>query len=105
MSKSIDMFGAVTFHEPMDLWNDIIEKLPHNPPAKGLENDCPVWTDGSEILCRSEWLAMTIADVIDSLLGMQKGEYYLHYHYYDPEEDEREGCIDSHTGWWYVDFE
>jgi len=87
--------------ETYDLWQKIIDKLPSSPPAKGLEDECPVWTDGTEILCRSEWLAYTIANILDNIAGYR----YTHYHYYDPEEDERSGEVDDHTGWWYVDFD
>lgn len=84
-----------------ELWDAIIEKLPSSPPAKGLEDECPIWTDGTEILCRTEWLAYTIANILDNIAG----DRVSHYHFYDPEEDERSGEVDSHTGWWYVDFD
>lgn len=84
-----------------ELFQKIIDKLPNCPPAKGLENECPVWTDGTEILCRTEWIAYTIANIIDNIIG----DKITHLHYYDPEEDKAEDCVDDHTGWWYVDFD
>lgn len=75
-----------------------LDTLPLNPKPP-IEVD--VWTDGTEILCRTEELARMIADALDAVTG----EAESHYSYYDPEEDERDGCVDDHTGWWYVDFD
>lgn len=81
-------------------FDEYVRHLPTTPITEhGRKN--PVWTDGSEILCESEVLAKTIADMLDYITG----ECESHYHYYDPEEDERGGCVDDHTGWWYVDFD
>ena len=84
-----------------ELFQSVIDALPSSPPAKGTEEEFPIWTDGTEILCRTEWLAWTIANILDNIMG----EEFTHYHYYDPEEDERSGEVDDHTGWWYVDFD
>ena len=72
------------------------EQLPTQPYEGVL-----MWTDGVEILCKTESLAKSIADTLDSI----SGERMSHYHWYDPEEDERNGEVNDHTGWWYVDFD
>ena len=56
------------------------------------------WTDGTEILTKSEVHASLIAHVIDSFAEGR-------YHYYDPVEDARDNSIDDHTGYWCVDWD
>lgn len=77
------------------------DKLPTEPPVPELRNECPLWTNGVEIMCASEWLAETIADALERI----SGEKVAHTGYYDPEEDKRDNCVDRNTGWWYVDFD
>ena len=60
-----------------------------------------VWTDGELILCRTEALADTVANMLEFITG----ESEAHTGYYDPEEDKRSGEVDNHTGWWYVDYD
>ncbi len=72
------------------------EQLPTHPYEGVL-----MWTDGTEILCKTESLAKSIADALDSI----SGERMSHYHWYEPNEDERDGTVDDHTGWWYVDYD
>lgn len=84
-----------------ELFQSVIDALPSSPPAKGTEEEFPIWTDGTEILCRTEWLAWTIANILDNIMGKE----FTHYHFYDPEEDQRSNEVDDHTGWWYVDFD
>lgn len=57
------------------------------------------WTDGSEFLCDTEERAEVLADFLEAL-GMEP-----HTGYYDPKEDEINGELDNHTGWYYVDFD
>ena len=83
------------------LWLSIIEKLPKTPPAKGQEYEMPIWTDGSEILCKTEWLAETLADIIDNILE----DSFVRTSYDDPEEDTRNNEVDEYTGWWCVDID
>ena len=55
-----------------------------------------------EFLFDSEEKANAMADVIDLAFG----EYPCSFTgYYDPEEDEREGCVDEFTGKWYASWE
>lgn len=56
--------------------------------------------EGTEILCDTESRAEAIADFLEAL-----GFSYVRTGYYDPEEDERNGEVDSYTGWYYVDFD
>ena len=88
-------------HIIANTFNEYADSLPTSPANQyGRKN--PVWTDGTEILCESEILAKTIADMLECITGERE---CMHYHYYDPEEDERSGESDDHTGWWYVDID
>lgn len=63
-----------------------------------------IWTDGEELLVKTESEANIIADFLQ-LLGELRGEEILPTTgYYDPEEDKRNGEEDKYTGWWYVDI-
>ena len=101
MSKYVDMYGAISFPSSNELIDEFMAELPGSPPAKHLEDDCPLWVAGDTIMCRTEWLAWTISKIIDRMCGGQVS----HIGYYDPEEDERSGEMDQMTGWWYVDFD
>lgn len=58
------------------------------------------WTDGNEILSEEETEIECLANLFDQLYG----EGTVNTGYYDPKEDETEGCIDKYTGWHYVNF-
>lgn len=68
-------------------------------------SDEEVWSDGSEILCRTESAAKAIEDLLWQLYNAQDEEVTILTGYYDPEEDERNGEQDRYTGWWYVTIE
>ena len=77
----------------------IIEKLPTEPydystitPKKN-----KIWTCGDEILCETDALADTIADLLEAM-----GYDEVNTGYYDPVEDEAAGEVDRLTGWYYV---
>lgn len=55
------------------------------------------WSDGTQILCKSEQYANSIADFLEAL-----GFGYLNTGYYDPVEDEEYNEVDEYTGFWYV---
>ena len=61
-----------------------------------------VATNGDELLFRYEKDCEYVADLLD---------YYLfespecHTGYYDPEDDERDNCVDANTGWYYIDWD
>ena len=71
--------------------------------AKGLQKRivANVWSDGDEILCKTESAADAIADIIESLYLDQGDDILINTGYYDPVED-KNGEEDDYTGWWYV---
>ncbi len=90
--------------------NEVIKKIlgvfPLNPEEVTIDDTdvitYDIWTDGDELLCRTEWMAERMADLVDALCGDQ----VAHTGYYDPYEDAKEpfGPYKS-TGWYYVDFD
>ena len=68
-------------------------------------SDEEVWSDGSEILCRTECAANALADLLLQLYGSQGEDVTVVTGYYDPAEDERNGEQDRYTGWWYVSID
>lgn len=64
-----------------------------------------VWCDGNtELLCRTESAANTLADLLAQLYRMQDEEVIVNTGYYDLEEDKRNNEEDRYTGWWYVNI-
>lgn len=59
------------------------------------------WFDGEEILCRKESQAEALADFFEDLYAYPA----IVTGYYDPAEDERNGEVNDHTGWYYVTIE
>lgn len=74
------------------IWSYIIHSLQNNK-----DNKHGYWTDGEEILCKTETEADVVADFLEDL-----GFDCLNTGYYNPEEDERDDCVDEHTGYWYI---
>lgn len=66
----------------------------HKHPRVIAAGDC-------EFLFDSETKADAMADVIELALNDRCGTTG----YYDPIEDERDGCVDEFTGKWYASFE
>lgn len=66
------------------------------------ENSHPrVFAGGDcEFLFDTEEKANAMADVME-LAGAE----YINTGYYDPEEDERDGCVDKFTGKWYASWD
>jgi hypothetical protein len=64
-----------------------------------------VWSSGYEILCKTEDGADALADMFECLYKAQDEEILINTGYYDPEEDARNGELDSFTGWWYVNID
>ena len=64
------------------------------------ENKHGYWTDGNEILCKTEAAAEHLADFFEDIgfTDVQTG-------YYDPEEDLRDLTVDEHTGFYYVSID
>lgn len=85
-----------------NVWCIVAEQLPTKEDhERDVHNAIDVWFDDVQIMCRTEEIADTIANILDKI----SGERMAHTGYYDPEEDERSGEVDDHTGWWYVDFD
>lgn len=61
--------------------------------------DHGLWTDGDVIYARTEKKACGVATFLE-LMG-----YDVVTGVYEKEEDERDGCVDKYTGWWYVEIE
>ena len=60
-----------------------------------------IWMDDKGmILCKTETQADGIADFLEDL-----GFDYVRTGYYDPAQDEKEGCVDEYTGFYYVDWD
>ena len=64
--------------------------------------DGEVWSNGCEILCKSEEIAEGIADLLTQLYMSQNEEVTPITGYYDPKEDKRNNEEDYCTGWYYV---
>jgi hypothetical protein len=90
-----DISIAIIHH--MTWFDEIIDRL-HNYPAEN------IWSNGDEILCKTEEVADALADMLECLYKAQGEDVLINTGYYDPIEDERNGEVDRYTGWWYVDI-
>lgn len=81
----------------IDWFEKILKILPEHPVDT-------VWTSGGEILCSSEEIADTVADIVERLYASQGEEVIVNTGSYDQEEDAHNNTIDEFTGWWYVDI-
>ena len=68
-------------------------------------SDGNIWSDGIEILCKTESAADTVADMIELLYQAQNECVCVNTGYYDPVEDEKSGETDRYTGWYYVNID
>lgn len=75
------------------LFRAIIDKLPR------VQSE--IWSDGNYILCRSEEVANIIADLLDQVGG--NGQISV-TGVFDAFEDIANNCVDSLTGYHYVDI-
>ena len=82
----------------IDWMEMIVNALPDYP-------DGIIWSDGEEILVKTESAADTIADLIEALYRAQGEEILINTGSYDPEEDKRNNEEDRYTGWWYVNID
>lgn len=84
-------------------WEKLTAILPTENDWAEDANGVDIWyyAIADEILCRTEKLADAIADILDAI----SGEHESLTGYYDPEQDERDNCVDDRTGWWYVDYD
>lgn len=82
----------------IDWMEMIVNALPDYP-------DGIIWSDGEEILVKTESAADTIADLIEALYRAQGEEILVNTGSYDPEEDKRNNEEDRYIGWWYVNID
>ena len=82
----------------IDWMEMIVNALPDYP-------DGIIWSDGEEILVKTESAADTIADLIEALYRAQGEGILVNTGSYDPEEDKRNNEEDRYTGWWYVNID
>lgn len=75
------------------IWTYICQSLQDNEK----NNRHGFWTDGYEILCKTEEQAEALANFLEDM-----GFDYVNTGYYDPKEDEKNNEVDELTGWWYV---
>ena len=90
-----DADKAKTEPEKLDPFDEIAENLRDYPEGE-------IWSDGNEILCKTESAANAIADMLQTRYRVCGKEVSVNTGYYDPEEDKRNGEEDWCTGWWYV---
>lgn len=92
--KQINKFDM----ELMDknIWTYFLQSLQCNTEY----NRHGFWTDGEEILCRTETQVESVADFLEDM-----GFDYVQTGYYNPEEDKRNNEIDDHTGYWYISID
>lgn len=67
-------------------------------------SDGDIWSDGDEILCRTEDVASALADMLEQMYQSSGDEVVVNTGYYNPDEDKRNGEEDRYTGWWYVNI-
>ena len=79
-----------------NIWSYLLYSLQNNEE----NNRHGFWTDGEEILCKTEEKASAIADFLEDM-----GFDYVQNGYYDPEEDKKNNKVDDHTGFWYVSID
>lgn len=79
-----------------ELWSVLVNTLRKNED----QNRHDYWTDGEEILCKSENAAEHLANFLEDI-----GFDMVHTGYYDPEEDQKNNEVNDHTGWYYVSID
>ena len=101
--NSTDAEERVDFesHVFENVWYRFVKHLPQEEDYAHNSVDVWYYADADEILCRSEELAEMIADMLDEI----SGEHEAHTGYYDPDEDEKDDCVDGRTGWYVVYYE
>lgn len=79
----------------MDLFEKMCEILSGCP--KGNE-----WSNGDEILCKTQNAADTVADLLEKVSECNGEEILLMTGYYDPKGDARSNESDELSGWYYI---
>ena len=80
----------------VDIWKRLLKSLHDNEE----HNKHGYWTDGEEILCKTEDQAEALADFLEDV-----GFDYIQTGYYNPEDDKRNNEVNDHTGYWYVSID
>ena len=95
-----------TFGEENVDYYDIIKYVSKERSVEDPNAPCIIWSDGDMILVQKEDVADYMADWIE-VHCVVDGEPvdYVKTSYYDPIEDERDGCVDDYTGWYCVDID
>lgn len=75
------------------IWDYFIQSLTDNYA----DNTHGFWSDGTDILCKTEEEARGVANFLEDM-----GFTSISTGYYDPDEDERNGCVDEKTGCWFI---
>lgn len=75
------------------IWSYLIESLLENEE----NNAHGFWTDGTDILCKTEEESKSVANFLEDM-----GFDSVSTGYYDPIDDERNGCVDEKTGCWFI---
>lgn len=75
------------------IWDYFIQSLDDNTE----NNTHGFWTDGTDILCKTEEEAKGVANFLQDM-----GFDSVSTGYYDPVQDERDGCVDDKTGYWFI---
>ena len=76
-----------------DTWMLLIASLQKHE----CENKHGYWSDGNQILCKTEFAAEHLANFLEDI-----GFTDVHTGYYDLEEDLKDLTVDHYTGYYYV---
>lgn len=82
------------YAQRIEIINHIFDAVGGTQPQDGTD----IWSDGEKILSRSEDTITVIADLFDRIAN----NAVSCTGYYNPDEDRRDGCMDDHTGYYYV---
>ena len=95
VSKTLDISANCDSYAEKDFFSFICARVRDY-------SDGEVWSDGDQILCKTESAANALCDLLWQLYNERGEAFDLHTGYYDHKEDERNHEEDRYTGWWYV---
>lgn len=95
VSKTLDISVNCRDYAEKDFFSSICERVRDY-------SDGEVWSDGSQLLCKTEAAANALCDLLWQLYSKQGETFDFHTGYYDPKEDAASHSEDRYTGWWYV---
>lgn len=85
------------------LFNQITAMLPNEPRSYDTSDDPGFWTDGSIILCPSEYDCECLACFLEDAFR-EISNCSINTGYFDPFEDAKSGEQDDFTGFWYIEI-